>query len=460
MKAHFQSWVAALALCVTGASQASAESLGDAVRAALTSNPAIKAEESDMRAAAYDLLELRGEYQPTVNLFGDAGAEYVDDPAGLPPEDNAETKGTFEIGVVAELTLFDGYKRAYQVYANAARLDRTTFELLDASETMALTVTEAYIDLARQQQLMVVARQNLARHREIARQVESQVEGGRLPISDQLQVEAKIFGAQVTISEIERTLQDAAARYRRLVGKNPAGGLQIPNPGGMPSSLDSLRMASVTNSFRVRQAESNILVSDYEREVADADFKPRVSLNAGGSYGRNLDGSSGEEDRAFIGLNLTWQLYGGGRRSQQLALSERKNAALYDRLEVIREVEELADRAWYALQLTGQRAQFLARQVEVSREIVSQYEGEFQLATRSLLDVLDAETDLFNARFEQVNTAASLAFSRYRVLAAQSRLAEHFGVEQSQSLMALTLGDTGGQEPLSVIEKGRPLVDR
>ena len=449
-----------IAIILGGTISTAAESLTSAVQTALTTNPRIRSADADVRASAFDLLRNEGEYQPIVSLFGDVGTEFVNDPAGLSPADNTRWKGTGEIGVVAELILFDGYRRANQVYADAARLDRSTFELLDASETMALTVAEAYIDIIRQREVLRVAQEQLARYGEIAEQVQNQVDGGRLPISDQLTAQNRINRAQVAITAIERALRESEAKYRKLVGRGPSGSMRYPTAPKIPGSLDNLIEASIKNNFRIKSADANVRIRDHQRDIADAQFLPRVSLNAGGSYGENLDGQSGEENRAFLGLNMSWQLYNGGRESQLRAFDERKNAAIYDRLSIVREVVEFAERSWAAYQLTSQNANLLSLQTKLNADIVAQYDAEFQLATRSLLDLLSAETDLFSSRFAFINAVASLTFSRYQLLATQSRLAAHFGVKSSETLLGLTVGPTEGERPLDVIRKGRPLVQR
>jgi len=437
-----------------------ADSLQSAVRAALTSNPQLKAADANFRALTYDLLHSEAGFEPSVRLFGDVGAEYVDDPQGLSAADNGQTKLKSELGVVAELTLFDGFARANRVYAAAARVDQSSFELLDASETMALMVSEQYINVARQQHLLGVAQRNLRRLRQISRQAETLVEGGRLPASDRFQIDAAIFSAQATIADIQRRLVESGARYKRLVGKSAHANLGMPQPVRPPASMEAYVTSAVRSSYRVRIAGSNVDVRGFEQEIAEADFAPLVTLNAGTSLGDNLDGSSGSERRAFVGVGLSWQLYGGKRNERRMGLSERKNEALYQRMAVVREVEELATIAWNGFQMNMIRSDYMASEVRAYQRMVSSYDREFELATRSVLDLLVAENRLYNARFAEVNAAAILSYTGYRALAAQSQLAKHFGVKNSERVMATQIAPSKGQKPRDVISKGRLLIEK
>ncbi|WP_163846121.1 TolC family protein [Pseudooceanicola aestuarii] len=412
-------------------SVARAESLGAAVRSALTAHPEVKARDAEVRATIHDLARLRGEYQPTVTLRGGLGAEYVDDPTSLSAADNAETKLTSNIGVEAEVVLFDGLRRANRVYANAARVDGTYFQMLDASESMALNAVEAYIDVLRHGQLLDVAQRNLRRHREIRRQVGELVDGGRIPASDALQVDDRLIAAEMAVIDVREAREIAAARYAAVIGHAPAAPMSYGAAPGLPGQVGTLVRNAVQNSFRVGYYNSLIDQRAFEREAADADYKPRLSLNAGASVGSNLGGSRGEETEARIGLNLRWNLYNGGRSAQVAAAGERRNKALYQRMAAIRDVEELSRRAWAEYRSAVEMNLLLDRQLRTNRQIVRQYDEEFQASKRTLLDVLEAERVFHNTLFQQVGAEASRRFAEYRLIGVQSRLAAHFGVKPS-----------------------------
>src|SRR6056297_2206181 len=88
-----------LALFLGMAQPVGAESLREAVRAAVTTNPTGRAANADVKASALELLQLRGEYQPRLLLHGEAGAEIYDDSDRLSASDNRDTKFSREIGL-------------------------------------------------------------------------------------------------------------------------------------------------------------------------------------------------------------------------------------------------------------------------------------------------------------------------------------------------------------------------
>lgn len=420
-------------ICISLTASASAETLQSAVQRAVSSNPAQQAARAETQASALELLELRREYMPRVTLNGSLGGNVVDNPTSLSVADNGTVKLASQIGVSAELVLFDGHRRAHLVYGNAARLDGTILRLLDASETMALNAVEAYVDVVRHAQLVQVARSNVARHREIASQVRDLVSGGGLPDSARLQVQDRVLAAQIAQSDVEAALQNARDRYENVIGHAPSGQMRLDAPHNLPGSRNALIRQAVANSADIRFATSQIQRRVAEQGLAQAADKPRVSLNADLSAGNNLNGSSGKQTDAFLGVRLNWTLFEGGTAERDAALATRVRQAELERATSERDVRELAARAWTAYASAQKTNALLNSQERSNIGIVRQYTQEFDAAQRTLLDVLEAERALFNVRFQRVSSEATLVFAQYRLLAAQSRLASHFGVRAANT---------------------------
>jgi adhesin transport system outer membrane protein len=444
--------VSLAALLVAGlATSASGESLREAVRFAVTTNPSVKATEAEMRGSAFELLQLSREYLPTVTLNAETGRQRVDDPANLDPEDNFDWKSRDQFGVRAEIVLFDGFRRSNLVYANSARVDGSIFRLLDASETMALNATEAYIDVYRHRVLREVAQRNVEKHEEIGQRVRDLVAGGRLPYSDELTIDDRIRSARLAQLDVDRALRDANARYERVVGRAPGPGMSVKRAPS-PQSLQSLTQQAVSNSYRVQFARTQIDQSRFQAEAVLSDRLPRLSLNAGVTRDINRNGVSGTRTDEYFGLGLNWTLYQGGRVAERNALAEMTSRAMAEQAIAVREVTELAARTWNTYQTNLERTRQLEEQLRINRLIVEVYADEFEAAKRSLLDLLEVERARFNVEFETVGAQAGLAFSTYRALAAASRLASHFGLAKSDLALEPVFQDRAQQDPLAVFD--------
>ncbi|MEL7252729.1 MAG: TolC family protein [Pseudomonadota bacterium] len=411
---------------LTGA--AHAITLEQAVRAAVTTNPTSKAADANVRASAMELLQLEREYMPSVSLYGEVGGTYFDDADRLNVRDQRDTKIYREVGIVGELTLFDGYRRANMVYQNAAALDGSIFRLMDASETMALNAVEAYIDVLRHRSLLNVTAQNIARHRDIIRQVEDLIDAGRLPASTGFEAQERLLAAQMSQVEVRQALFDANSRFLAVVGKDPDGHMHVPFVKHLPLQKREFVIRSVRNNFRLKQFESGIQAAEFDERIQTSDELPQVRLQAGARHGREVSGTQGSESDVFVGLRADWEFYAGGRKARERALQHRTSEARAERDAVRREVFEMAERTWHAYDANIERTVLLSRRLSAARQTSRQYEEQFQTGSRSLIDVLDAEATVFNVQFEKVSAEASFTFSQYRLLASQGLLAKRFNV--------------------------------
>lgn len=415
---------------------AAALTLEDAVRLAVTTNPTTRAADSGMRAAAMELLELERAYRPTLSLYGEAGVAWYDDPDRLAPGDEDAVRDYNEVGVLAEYTLFDGYRRANSVYRNAARLDGAILRLLDASETMALSAVEAYVDVMRHRDLLRVANQSVARHRELAAQVDDLVQSGRLPASASFEAEERVLAARLGTIEVRQALRDAEARFRAVIGRDPGGAMTVPGLANLPWDRQAYILASARESYRLQERDRAIDERRYDSAVVTADTRPQVTLEGGLRRGSNIGGTTGIEEDAFVALRFNWQFYAGGRDARERALEYRTREARARHEAARREIIAIAERAWNGWNAATERAILVNERRTAVEDTAEEYAAEFRAGSRTLLEVLDAERARFNITLEAVSADASHLFAQYRLLAGQSRLARHFGLTAADVALA------------------------
>ena len=322
-------------------------------------------------------------------------------------------------------------RRANLVYGQAARLDGTIHGLMDASDTMALNAIQAYIDVVRHAQLIQIARQNIADHVRIERQVRDAVDGGKLPASDGITVSDRVLAARLALEDVEIAYEGARVRYESIVGHLPSHPMRVTAPQNLPRSRGALVRNALANSAKIAAAGSLVDELASEQGVVEASRSPRVTLNADVSAGANLNGSRGNENSIFVGARVTWTLYEAGRREGEAAAAALTHSARERQEAARREVREVAAQAWVAYLGALERRKLLRRQETANTKIVRQQRDEFEAGERTLLDLLETERALFNVKFQRVSADHAITLAQYRMLAAQSSLARQFGVEMS-----------------------------
>ncbi|MGI9291306.1 MAG: TolC family outer membrane protein [Gammaproteobacteria bacterium] len=422
--------LAATGLLCLATAAASAMSLKDAVRRATMEHPAIGRAVSNQRAIGYEVLQAQGRFLPTVDLSADIGAQIVHKPASPPPA-NRTWLPQRRVGLTVGQILYDGADRVNDVYAHSARFDAATLRVLQAGEFRALQAVEAYIDMRRHAIVLKLAQQNEARHRQILSIVRSIVGGGRAPRSDVSQVEQRLASAQAIVVQVERLLGDTRAKFKEAVGIYPGKISRVRLPGNMPKSIPHAISLAEKHNPQLLAAKVDIEAVEFRVEQSKSAYAPQIGLQGYGSYGEDIDGIPGD-NRDFSGtVTLTWNLYNGNIKDNRVKeLQERVSEAEYNYALEARQISEAVERAYNDFVLGRKRANVLDTEVAASRRVVAAYTEEYKLSKRSLLDLLDSEASLFNARFQWTNTYSLYVFAAYKTLATTGMLLPHFGLNR------------------------------
>jgi outer membrane protein, adhesin transport system len=404
---------------------ASAMSLREAVDAAANAHPAVLAAQANRRATAFELLQAQGRKLPRVDLDADMGQEKIDHPQGVAPDVNDTWRTRRQGALSLSQPLFDGWERINDIYRNSARVDAASFRVLARAEALALEAVEAYINVLRTRKSLELAQANVAAHKRILARVNEQVTAGKAPASDIAQVEERMAFAQSTVERIRQTMQESEVGFERVVGKRPGQLKPAGYPSGVPVSRGAAVSAGLANNPLVGAASADSDVARLAHEQTKAAKYPSVNLEMRGAVGEDLGGTPGRNNELAAKIVLKWNLFDGMiSRNRQAEFAERWSQAQAEEEDRRRNVKAEIERSLVAYQGSKPRVEAVKRQAAAAARVVGNYEIEYGVGKRSLLDLLNSENIRFNAQAEIVNTQAVQLFSAYRVLGAMGSLIE------------------------------------
>jgi adhesin transport system outer membrane protein len=435
-----------LLLCISIMAPASVAqgqtSLQDVVQRALEHNPEMQVAWHDFLAAGHDTDAARAGFRPQIAANAGYGRQ----------RENYITGRPMNTGV-AEVTLrqllWDGARTtAYAEEFGAIELI-SYFEMLESGENTALEAFRAYQDVLRQRELLRLAEENLESHRGVFDQIAESAEAGVARTADLEQISGRQALAETNVITERSNLHDVTARYLRIVGEMPSqqlAGYELEH--GLPSNISDTLMQAYQHSPRYHATLRNIAAAEASTRARDAEFRPRLNLTARyGIQDRDEFGFRESHSDGRIGVELTYDLYTGGRR----------NANTRRAYEVENSARSLRDRACVDIRQTVQIAfndmNRLAEQLPIlnqhrlsSDRVRTAYKQQFDIGDRTLLDVLDSENEYYDASRAWTNASYDRDIAAARTLAAMGLLLEtlRVGREDMPSLSEL------GAEPIPV----------
>lgn len=345
--------------------------------------------------------------------------------------------------VTTTLNLFNGFADAAGLKAALATRSATDLALERVKQTIALDVTQSYLRVILDDELVSIAQQNLSASNTRVEQLQELVRVGKRPPADLYRQQAQAAADQSTLADARnRVLTDQIGLLERL-RLDPHQPVQLAAPPTDTLPLDSRYAESegLVQEATARRADlkaANARVDAAHEDVtrARSGYLPQLDLGAGvWSDGRFFDyATTNGVSNLTVPQTPLWDQVG---RQTTGVLSLGLNWYVFDRFRTRLNVEEARvsyDSARYAdadlrFQVAGDVAQALgdyetalqqlaasAAGLSAAREAYDLVNGRFQVGFASIVDVTTAQSALVEAQSQRAQTIVNMGL-RKRALA-------------------------------------------
>ncbi len=405
--------------------------LKEAAQAAVLKSPDVQARWHAFREASEEVGVARGGFLPRLDLSAGTGKQKQE-------QDRVRLDASYS-GNESQLSLrqmlFDGFATSSEVKRlGKAKLVRY-FELLDASENVALEAGRAYLDVVRYRYQVVLAEENYIQHQAAHEQLKQRADSGVGKRVDVEQAASRLALADINLTTAYANLHDVSARYARIVGEQPAKVMFAPAQleKGAPKTAEAALRESLAHNPALRASVENLEATQYQLEGSRAPFMPRFDLVASRNNYSNYQ-DNGARDENKVELRMNFNLFNGGSdlaRNRQYR--ERKNTALDLREKACRDVRQNLAIAYNETLRLNDQLSYIGIQVGLLEKTRAAYRDQFNIGQRSLLDLLNTQNEYFDARRSQVNADADLSIAYLRTYAGMGRLLEKLELKRIEA---------------------------
>ncbi len=403
------------------------QTLEEAVTQTLMTHPKVKEAFHLYQSRQYDQDEAFAGYLPKLDANAGIGYEYTDSPGVRDGDLRADkTLTRKEAGMSLRQMLFDGFKTPSNVHRTRAEADAQRYMLLSDAENIALRVAEVYLDVLRQDEIVELSRRNLETHEQILSDIQRRTNSGVGSTADLNQINGRVARAYSNMTAAENNLRDAQSQFMSLVNDMP-GDLRQPQPDAnyVPPTLEDALVMAQENHPTLMSASFDVEAAHQQHRDAKSGFYPTVNLELDSNWNDDIDGVRGHNNDFTAMVRMRYNLFNGGAdlaRSRSTSALEMQAKDIH--MNAHRQVEEGMRLAWAAYESLGRQKDFLRRHVESSFDTVDAYKKQFSLGNRTLLDVLNTENELFEARRSYINAEYDQLLAEYRIMNASGRLLE------------------------------------
>ncbi|HSR55656.1 MAG TPA: TolC family outer membrane protein, partial [Alphaproteobacteria bacterium] len=407
---------AGIATIWCGAS-AQAESLREALAKAYGTNPELQSERASLRATDEGVPQALSNWRPTVTVTGDTGYLKEDETAGT----------TTTHPATADLTvsqpIYRGGRTVNETKQAEAEVQAGRARLTSAEQRVLLTAVRAYMNVLRDEAVLDLNRSNEQR---VARQLQATQDRfrvGEITRTDVAQAEARLSRAKADRIQAEGVLVNSREAYRRVIGDAP-GTLSKPTLKlALPANVEDARVLA-------RDANPDVLNAGYREEAADynvqrirGELLPSVSLRGTLGTEHETVREDSRRNTAELIAELTVPLYQKGsvysrvREARQLLAQRRQELE-----DARRAAVEAVASAWNALQTARAAVSSFQSEVRANEIALDGVQREALVGSRTVLDVLDAEQELLDAKVNLVRSERDELVAQFELKSAVGSL--------------------------------------
>jgi adhesin transport system outer membrane protein len=406
---------------------ADVQTIKEAAQEAVLTNPDVQLKWHAFQAANGERDVAAGNYYPHVDVSAGTAYEMHNEPL-LVDNYNSHSQS-----ITLSQMIYDGFATSNEV----DRLDHNRlvklYELYDITETTTLDVVHAHLDVLRYRKLVELAEENYVQHRALYDQLLSKAKAGVGRRVDLEQSAGRLALAEANLLSETSNLHDVSARYQRLVGVRPGKILDEPTglEKGIPPELAEALQISNTTNPAILAAIENIRAADSDASGHHSAFQPRVDVRLSGQHGTNINSEIGETNDKTAQIVLTWNLFNGfSDRAKLHQLADQINMSRDYRDKVCRDLRQNLEVAYNDNHKITELLKYLDQHQLSIEKARDAYRQQFDIGQRTLLDLLDTENELFQAKRAYVESEYDQQVAYARVQAGMGNLFRVLGLSR------------------------------
>ena len=409
--------------------QASAQSLQEEAAQLLTSHPQIRAARQNVASNDESVNAAFAEYLPTVSAFADFGYERIDSPGrrtGEPDQGPFTTGQSRQTSLTLTQTVFNGFLNdANNANANLTK-QSAEISLEETEQGVLFEGVSIYLEVLRNLHLIQLAGENEAT---IQRQFEledERVRRGAGITLDVLESKKRLQVSKERRVAFDGALRDSLSRFNQVFGHEPTiDDMIMPTPplGLMPENVETAVSMGLSAHPAIRNSEARVDIAQEQRTIAQAAFYPTINIVAEWSYEDDLASTRGTRRDYTAKVQANWDLFNGFATLAGVARASHGYLSSIDSSNFVkRKIAEETRLAWSGLDTARQRVTLLQNAVNIAAEVFSGRRKLREAGKETVINVLDAESQMFDARIQLMAAQHDARIAVYRMLAAMGQL--------------------------------------
>lgn len=394
-------------------------SLKQSIEATLASNKSLRAIQENRIAVEHERDRAMRGYGPRVDITGSTGGSILNDASTrrTDEENNFNIKGS--VGATLTQPVWDGFATRSRVRTAESTLNSMTYRVFDNATTLTLDAIIAHVDVLRLRRLLQLAEQNVTEHKRLLGLARNRASAGADTLADVSKAESRLQRAYTSLVEAQAGLRNGQDTYTRLTNLQDYNRLQLVTDAPLPyANVDAVMEEAKIANPKLAAYLQDINAAQGNRELAQSAYHPNVNIEAGPNYQQRGDKEKTWTSNFEVMGVLRWNVFNSGadKAADQAATARVRQSrqTMYDFYDELRlEVQK----NWTSTEAAQKQYTFWTKSEELNIITLQAYQEQFLMGERGLLDLLDAQSELYNSSTQKITAKNNILIGHYRMLA-------------------------------------------
>lgn len=395
---------------------------------AVVADPVLREAEQNLFATRETRPQARALLLPRLSLEGRLRYQSLDsrgsDLTGV--SSRRDVFATQDLQAVVDQTL---YNRADWMTLTQTEHGVTQAEAEYRAAQTGLTVrtAEAYLEVLRRADALRVQEALARANARTLEQSRQRFEVGLVAITDVHESQAAYDRARAGGIAARAALDNAWEALRTIVGPISVPlarlGERLPLSPPQPDDMAAWAAAALQHNDELLAAQAGVRSARAAIEVERSGHYPSVGLQAGYTLSRSDAELATSSDSAFVGLSVTVPLFEGGAVASRTREASHRLQAALERLDQRRRaVDQAVKNAFRGVLSSIEDVKARQAAIISARSALASVQAGLEVGTRTQVDVLNAQRDLFQAELEHLDARYSYILDGLKLHQATSSL--------------------------------------
>jgi len=387
--------------------------LDQCISLAIQNNPQILSSLYNVEESEERITEARAGFYPTLTLS--ASADRLSGSSGQAGA-QANSFSSYSTGVSSRYYLFQGWKTVSASSAARSNFEATSYQHESNLQDLILRLKQAYYRLLQAEHLVKVAEQSVERAKYHLEFAQARFEAGLATRSDILKAEVELSNSNLSLIRSRNSRLSLQGSLNVLLGREANSPLSVVDDLGIleqkgKADFDSLLATAHKHRPELQKMNSQLQVQKSNIQLARSNLFPWISADA--TYNFSGPDLSSLNKGWSAGLSLSFPIFTGFSVSSRVTQERIAYLALEkQRSSLEQQISLDVWNAFLAFKEAEERIDNTQKFLENARENLNIAEEEYREGVGSMIEVIDAQTNLVAAEESHIEALADFKIAQ------------------------------------------------